>query len=136
MFKRVLSGLLLVMLPYACFDVRLVSAQSGTDSESAKVRAKVEKLGVNTPVEVKLRDRTKLRGEISGTDHDSFAVTNQVGTSSKIFYADVAEVKKAGGGWSAKNWIILGSVVAGALITWAIVKPALCDGGAQTRGPC
>jgi hypothetical protein len=32
--------------------------------------------------------------------------------------------------------VILGSVVGGALVTWAIVKPALCDGGAQTRGPC
>ena len=85
---------------------------------------------------VNLRDKTKLKGKVSGTDDDSFAITDQVGADSKIFYADVAEVKKAGGGWSTKNWIILGSVVAGALVTWAIVKPALCDGGAQTRGPC
>lgn len=136
MLKRVLSVLVLVMLSVACFDVRLASAQSGIDSEAAKVRAKVETLDLNTRVEVKLRDKTKLKGQITGTDHDSFALANQVGANSKIFYADVAEVKKAGGGWSTKNWIILGSVLAGALVTWAIVKPALCDGGAQTRGPC
>ena len=123
------------MLAVPSFALRLASAQSDVDAEAARVRAKVEGLGTNTKVEVKLLDKTKLKGKIIGVDRDSFGI-NQVGANSKLFYADVAEVKKAGGGWSTKNWIILGSVVAGALVTWTIVKPALCDGGAQTRGPC
>lgn len=35
-----------------------------------------------------------------------------------------------------QNRTASGAVVAGAAITWVIVKPVLCDGGAQTRGPC
>ena len=33
--------------------------------------------------------------------------------------------------------VLIGGAVAGGLIVgWLIVKPALCDGGAQTRGLC
>jgi hypothetical protein len=32
--------------------------------------------------------------------------------------------------------LIGGAVVAGAVVGWQIMKPALCDGGAQHRGPC
>ena len=114
----------------------IVSAQARVDLETAKVRAKVEALGVNTAVEVKLRDKTKLRGRISGTEFDSFYLDNLAGANTKILYTDVSDVKKPGAGWSTRHWVILGSVAAGALVTWTIVKPALCDGGAQTRGPC
>jgi len=40
------------------------------------------------------------------------------------------------GGLSTKSWIIIGGAAAGTIITWLIVKPAFCDGGAQTRGIC
>jgi hypothetical protein len=135
LFKRAFSILLLVTFVTTSLGVRFVLAQQGADAETAKLRSKVEALGI-TRVEVKLRDRTKLKGHISGTDQHSFVITNLAGGNTKIFYADVAEVKKASAGWSTRNWIILGSVVASALVTWAIVKSALCDGGAQTRGPC
>lgn len=125
-----------MMLSVGSLGMPLAAAQSDLDSEAAKVRTKVETLGVDTRVDVRLRDKTKLKGQITGTEPDSFAIANGAGANSKIFYSDVAEVKRAGGGWSTKYWIILGSAVAGALVTWAIVKPALCDGGAQTRGPC
>jgi hypothetical protein len=32
--------------------------------------------------------------------------------------------------------LIVGGIAAGAITTWLIVKPAVCDGGAQTRGVC
>ncbi len=135
MFKKKFSVFILIACVAMSFGARVVRAQSA-DLEAAKVRSKVEALGSNTRVEVKLRDTTKLKGHISDTDQDSFAVTGNAGNDTKIFYADVVDVKKSGGGWSTKNWIILGSVVTGVLVTWAVVKPALCDGGAQTRGPC
>ena len=135
--KRIFSFLLLIIISTAGISLTAVSAQGNADLHTAEVRSKVESLGTDTRVEVKLRDKTKLRGEISGTDGDSFYVDNVAGGNTKVFYSDVSEVKKAGGGgWSTKHWVILGSVVGGALVTWAIVKPALCDGGAQTRGPC
>jgi hypothetical protein len=136
LLKRSFSVLLLLIVSLSLSGVSIVTAQGTGDIKTAKVRSKVAALATKTRVDVKLRDNTKLRGEISGIDADSFYVDSLAGGNTKIFYSDVSEVKKAGGGWSTKHWVILGSVVGGALVTWAIVKPALCDGGAQTRGPC
>lgn len=100
---------------------------------------KVEKLGVGSDarVEVKLLDGTRLKGYVSAKEQDSFTVTDRkTGASSVVRYAEVSEVKKSGGGLSTKNWIIIGSAIAGAVVTWIIVKPALCDGGAQSKFPC
>ena len=126
MLKRTLSVLLLVIISTAGVSLTTLSAQGTTDLQKAKVRSKVESLGTGTHVEVKLRDKTKLRGEITGSDSDSFYIENLAGGNTKVFYSDVSEVKKAGGGgWSTKHWVILASVVGGALVTWAVVKPAL-----------
>ena len=136
MLKRSFSVVLLLIVPVALCGLPVISAQGTVDLKTAKVRSKVESLGTRARVEVKLHDKTKLRGQISGTDSDSFYLDNLAGGNTKVLYSEVSEIKKEGGGWSTKHWIILGSVAGGLLTTWAIVKPALCDGGAQTRGPC
>ena len=136
MLKRIFSVVLLLTVSAALCGLPVISAQGPVDLKSAKVRAKVEALGTHTRVEIKLHDKTRLRGQISRTDSDSFDLDNLAGGNTKVLYSEVSEVKKDGGGWSTKHWIILGSVAGGLLTTWAIVKPALCDGGAQTRGPC
>ena len=141
MFRRtfaiMLSGILLV----TAFGFQHVLAQTANDTQTTeKIRANVQKIGVgpNARVEVKLRDNTQLKGYISAAEQDSFTVTDsKTGSTRTVSYADDASgVKKLGGGLSAKSWIILGAAVVGAVVTWIIVKPALCDGGAQTRGPC
>lgn len=94
-------------------------------------------MGENARVEVRLRDNTQLKGYLNDADQDSFTVVDsQTGSSKTVSYADTSSVKKVGSGISAKTWIILGAAAVGAAVTWVIVKPALCDGGAQTRGPC
>ena len=140
MFRRtfaiMLSGILLV----TAFGFQHVLAQTSNDTQAAeKIRSKVQKIGVGSRarVEVKLRDNTQLKGYISAAEQDSFTVTdNKTGSIRTVSYADTSSVKKAGSGLSSKSWMILGAVVIGAVVTWIIVKPALCDGGAQTRGPC
>ncbi len=131
LFALSISAIFLAMSLF----IQSVSAQSG-DALLAKSRAKVEKLGVGSRVEVKLRDTTRLKGHIDAAASDSFTVVDKTGAKHDVAYIDVADVKKPGSGLSNKSWIILGSVAAGAIVTWIIVKPALCDGGAQTRGPC
>lgn len=140
MFRRtfaiVLSGILLV----TAFGFQHVRAQTAYDTQAVeKIRAKVQKIGMgrNARVEVKLHDNTQLKGLISAAEQDSFSITdNKTGAVKTISYADASSVKKVGGGLSAKTWIILGAAAVGAVVTWIIVKPVLCDGGAQTRGPC
>ncbi|HKP47628.1 MAG TPA: hypothetical protein VJT50_13595 [Pyrinomonadaceae bacterium] len=113
-------------------------AQTGSYSpEASKARARVETWGKNTRVEVKLRDTTKVKGYITANTPDSFTVSdNKTGVTNTVAYADVVEVKKASSGASTKTWLIVGGVAAAAVVTWLIVKPAFCDGGAQTRGIC
>ena len=117
-----------------------VRAQSVTEpAATQQVRKKVEEIGAgsHTRVKVKLRDTTQLEGYIQQANNDSFTVfDNKTGTTDTVAYADAMSVKKAGGGISSKTWIILGASAVGAIVTWAIVKPAFCDGGAQTRGIC
>ena len=114
-----------------------VTAQSAADTE--KIRTKVQTLsaGKNSLVQVKFRDQTKVKGYIDSVEPVSFKLRDaKDGTSQSIAYSEVDSVTKASGGVSTKTWLILGGVAAGAVTTWLIVKPALCDGGAQTRGPC
>lgn len=143
MLKRMLAVLTGIMLATAV-GLRQVSAQSlpaagPNDSHTSKVRMDVFKQGIGdrARVEVELRDNTKLKGYIGEATDDSFTVVDSKNRSQqKIAYADVQKVTKTGGGFSTRSWLILGAVAVGAVATWIIVKPALCDGGAQTRGPC
>ena len=144
MLKRVLAIMLTAMLVTMAIGLRPVNAQSfqgagPDDPRAGKGRLDVAKLGVGEKarVEVKLRDNNKVKGYIGEANEDSFTVVDSKnGSEQRIAYADVRKVNKAGGGFSTRSWIILGAAVAGAVATWIIVKPALCDGGAQTRGPC
>lgn len=139
MLKRIFAVLISIMILATSFAFQSVQAQGGRDTNAAaKARLKVETLGANARVDVKLLDGTKLKGYVSAKDQDGFTVTDsKTAANSAVRYSEVSEVKKAGGGGgSTKTWIIVGSAIAGAVVTWIIIKPILCDGGAQTRGPC
>lgn len=115
------------------------AAHAQTTAEIDKIRAKVQTLSAtkDTQVEVKFRDRTKLKGYIDSVEPVTFKLRDpKLGTTQSIAYSEVDDVSKAHGGISTKTWLIVGGVAAGAVTTWLIVKPAVCDGGAQTRGIC
>ena len=114
-------------------------AQTSEGQATQTARPTVQTMGVNTDrrVEVKLRDKTKVKGYITQLDQDSFTVTDsKTGASQTLSYSDVQDVKKASSGWSSKGWLILGAVAAGIVLTGIVVKSVGCDGGAQTRGIC
>ena len=137
MTKRYLAVTLSVIITALSFSPAIATAQSTTEIE--KIRARVQTLSTSkdSQVEVKFRDRTKIKGYIESVEPVSFKLRNpKDGTSQSITYSEVDSVSKAGGGVSTKTWLILGGVAAGAVTTWLIVKPAVCDGGAQTRGIC
>ncbi len=135
--KRHLAVTLSVIITALSLSPAIATAQSTTEIE--KVRARVQTLSVSkdSQVEVKFRDRTKIKGYIDRVEPISFTLRNpKDGTSQSITYSEVDSVSKASNGISTKTWLILGGVAAGAVTTWLIVKPAVCDGGAQTRGIC
>ena len=140
MFRRTFAIMLSGLLLLTAFGFQGAGAKSLDDQQATeKIRTKVLKIGVgvNARVAVKLRDNTQLNGYISDAGQDSFTVVERgTGFNKTVSCADTQSVKKAGSGVSVKTLIILGAVAAGAAVTWVVVKPALCDGGAQTRGPC
>jgi len=115
------------------------TARAQSTSDSNQIRARVQKLAMSkgSQVQVKFRDKTKLKGYIDSVDPVSFTLRDsKSGTTQSIAYSEVENVSKASDGVSTKTWLILGGAAAGAITTFLIVKPALCDGGAQTRGIC
>ena len=115
------------------------TATAQTSSEIEKIRAKVRTLSLSrdSQVQVKFRDNTKVKGYINSVEPVAFTLNDpKDGTSQSIAYSEVDSISKANDGISTKTWLILGGVAAGAVTTWLIVKPAVCDGGAQTRGIC
>ena len=112
-------------------------AQSTTDTEKIRARVQVLATSKDSQVEVKFRDQTRLKGYIHSVDPVSFTLKDpKDGKLQSINYSEIANVNKASSGVSTKTWLILGGVAAGAVATFLIVKPAVCDGGAQTRGIC
>ncbi|HEX8071601.1 MAG TPA: hypothetical protein VF546_16725 [Pyrinomonadaceae bacterium] len=140
MFRRTLAITFAGILLCTTLGRQPVRAQSATAPQSVEAaHAKVQQLSVGrkTRVEVKLQDKTTLKGYITQAGADSFTLTDaKAGTSRAVAYADVAYVKKSGGGLSPLTWGLIGGAAAAAVITVIAVKPALCDGGAQSRFPC
>jgi len=113
------------------------SAQSTTDADKIRARVQVLSTSKDSQVEVKFRDKTKVKGHIIAVEPISFTLKDsRDGKTQSISYSEVESVAKASSGVSTKTWLILAGVAAGAVTTWLVVKPAVCDGGAQTRGVC
>ena len=137
MTKKYLAITLSVIITVLSFGLPATASAQST-AETEKIRAKVQTLSASkdSQVQVKFRDRTKVKGYIVSVEPVTFTLSDSKGgTTQSIAYSEVESVSKADG-VSTKTWLILGGVAAGAVTTWLIVKPAVCDGGAQTRGIC
>ena len=135
MFRRALAVMITGILWVTALNYQPACAQAQAVNGSAeKARTAVQKLGVGpkSRVEVKLQDGTKLKGSVSAAGEDTFTITNsKTGAPRTVAYADVAGVKKPGGGLSVRTWVIIGAVAATAVIVGVkVIKPVLCDGGA------
>ncbi|HUS12126.1 MAG TPA: hypothetical protein VMZ30_16795 [Pyrinomonadaceae bacterium] len=96
--KKLLT-MIIACLVLSAISVRPVAASSNVEKEvrfAGKVKSGIEKLGSgrDTRVEVKLRDKTRLKGYVSEIGETEFVVTDaKTGASNKVAYADVAQVK-------------------------------------------
>ena len=106
----------------------------GADRAAEETRATVQRLGAGPKarVEVRLKDGSKFSGSVSAAGEDTFTVTDsKTGAPRTVAYADVARVKKPGGGLSPRTWVIIGAAaVAAVIVGVTVIEPVLCDGGA------
>ncbi len=131
MFARILAMILSGAILFAAAPS--ASAKGAQTPEQA--RAKVREIGTGRKarVEVRLRDRTKVKGYVSAADaEDSFTVADsKTGAERTVAYADVERVQKPSGGLSTRGWVILGAAATAAVIvSTTVLYPVLCDGGA------
>ena len=98
MFKKILSSALLILIINLAFGTTaLASTKEDKDARfAAKVKKEIAKLGTGTDarVEVKLRDKTKLKGYISQINENSFVViADNTNTPTEVPYPQTKQVK-------------------------------------------
>ena len=126
--KKVLSFVLVVLLLNV---VGVSSAYAGSKEEkearfAEKVKAGIAKLGTGTEarVELKLKDKTKLKGYVSEAGADSFTVVDEKsGATTEVAYPNVKQVK---GNNLSKN-VTLTLVLAG-ILAFAIISVFIFSG--------
>jgi len=98
MLKKVLS---LVLVGFLLNVTGVSSAHAGSKEEkeasfAEKVKEGISKLGTGAEarIEVKLRDKTKLKGYVSEAGEDSFVIVDEkTGATSTVTYPQVKQVK-------------------------------------------
>ena len=98
MFRKVLS---LALIGFLLVVTGLTPAYAGSREKKAtrfaeKVKEGISKLGTGAEarIEVKLRDKTKLKGYVSEAGEDSFLIVDEkTGATSAVTYAQVKQVK-------------------------------------------
>ncbi|MBS1810399.1 MAG: hypothetical protein JST84_19705 [Acidobacteria bacterium] len=99
MFRKIMAHLLIVALCLLFIGVPDVAAKSKEEKAAefaAKVKTEIAKLGIgpDARIEVKLRDKTKLKGYVSQAGAESFFVTvAKTGAETEIPYPAVTQVK-------------------------------------------
>jgi hypothetical protein len=95
--KRILSVALIgLLLNFVCYASAAASSNRKEIEFAERVKAAVAKLGtgLEARVEVRLRDKTKLKGYIREASEDSFIVVDdKTGTAVQVPYAQVKQVK-------------------------------------------
>ncbi len=125
MTKRLLT-LLLAGLLLNLAAVAPVAHASTKDERRArfaeKVREGVRALGVgeSARVELKLRDRTRLKGYVSAASDEGFSVTDAGGSTTAVAYAQVAQVKGHNLSTGARVAIGVGVVIGVLLLIFII----------------
>ena len=97
MQKRLLSlGVIGLLLNLTCYSSVAASSPPKEMEFAEKVKAAIAKLGTGADarVEVRLRDKTKLKGYISEADENGFVVVNEkTGIATQAAYPQVKKVK-------------------------------------------
>jgi hypothetical protein len=104
---------------------------SANIAQAARVKAEVTKRGVGNQsyVRVRLHDGTELKGYISKVDDSSFELADlKSGKLTTISYEEVSKVKRQGLSKPVKI-LIVGGLVAGAMIVLGVAAACHAEGG-------
>ncbi len=116
MFTKSNIALLLLIVLFTV-TAKPVNAQSQDKKEvekNAKIKQKIEKLGTgeSAHIEIKLKDKTKVKGYVSEVQDDYFVVMGNDGKATKVPYPQVKQAKGHNLSTGAKIAIGLGILAA------------------------
>lgn len=121
--KSKVAFLLFIFLLAANASPAFAQTQDKKQAEwEAKVKGKIEKLGVGEKslIEVKLKDKTKVKGYISEANGDHFVVVDKTsGAMTKVPYAQVKQAK--GNNLSTGAKIAIGLGIAAAILLLLLI---------------
>lgn len=116
MFRKSIAHFVVSVLLISLLGVPSVVAQA-KEEMAANLKKRIVKLGTGpeAKAQVKLQDKTKLKGYVSKIGDDSFAITDpKTNTETTVTYASVTELKTK---MSDGETILLGALAgAGALV--------------------
>ena len=95
--KQLISVLLSnALVLFFCTGTFGASSQGEKEAkETADVKARITNLGTAVLVEIKLRDKTKLKGYVQQIAEDHFAISDfKTGSTVNVAYAQVRKVKQ------------------------------------------
>jgi hypothetical protein len=127
MLKKVLS---LVLVGFLLNVIGVSFAYAGSKEEketrlAEKVKEGIRKLGTGAEarIEVKLRDKTKLKGYVSEAGEDSFAIVDErTGATSTVTYSQVKQVQGKNLSTAAKIAIGVGVILLPIIIALIFVS--------------
>jgi len=124
MFRKIVSLVLAVLL-FTTTNVNIAYASSSEEKDArlaAEVKEGVNRHGVGkeAQVEIRLRNKTKLKGYISEAGEDNFVVINaKTGESNVVTYLSVKQIK--GNNHSLGVKIAIGVAIAAAVVVVLII---------------
>lgn len=127
MFKKVLS-LVLVCFVLSVTGVSFAYAGSKAEKDTLfaeKVKEGISKLGTGAAarIEIKLRDKTKLKGYVSEAGGDSFVIVDEkTGATATVTYSQVKQVKGNNLSRSAKIALGVGVILIPIIIALIFVS--------------
>jgi hypothetical protein len=127
MCRKTLAHVLIITLSLLFVSEPSASAKSKAEKAAefgAKVKRELAKLGTGPEarIEVKLRDKTKLKGYISKLGEDSFAITDpKTGTETNVLYPNVTKATGANMSTGAKIAIVIGIGIGVLFLVWIII---------------
>ena len=108
-----------LLLSLSCYVPMMASPQQD-DAKAAKVKAAIAKLGIGfeARVNLRLKDKTKLKGYVLEAKEDYFVVVDdETGASIDVAYSQVKQVK----GKSKLSWDkITAGIFVGALVVYGL----------------
>ena len=127
MLKTVISGLTSIALVICLCSVAAAS-KSGKETLADRVKSSVAKLGTgpSARIDLKLTDKTKLKGYVSAVNDSQFVVVeDKTGSEVVVTYPQVKQVKGNNLSTSVKIAIGIGIVI---LVILAVIKGANGNG--------